>query len=251
MNYKGEKNYWLQDIDRMNKFKGVLSGSLLILVISYLFYGSVLAAIFLSPSLFFYMKYWKRNQEEKQRADFRLQFREGIQAISASLQVGYSAENALKEAIVDLQLIYPKDTRILREFRFMIHQMDMNISMEQSFTELGKRTGEEEVQTFATVFALSKRTGADMIEIIRNAVWQIGEKIEAKHEIDAMLTAKKVEFRVMSLVPLGMICYMKIAFPHFLDVLYGNLLGIVVMSICLFVYAASYIWGKHMMEIEV
>lgn len=251
MNCKGEKSYWLQDIHKSHMLRGALGGILLILFIAYLFYGSVLAALVLSPGLAIYMKGWIRRQIEKKKAEFRLQFKEAIQAMSASLQVGYSAENAMKEALIDLKLIYPKDAQIIREFQFMIHQLEMNLSVEQSFIELGKRTGEEEVQMFATVFALSKRSGADTIEIIRNAVWQIGEKIEVKHEIETMLTAKKMEFRVMSLVPFGMIGYMKVAFPHFLNALYGNLFGIVMMSVCLFIYAGAYAWGNHIMEIEV
>ena len=90
-----------------------------------------------------------------------------------------------------------------------------------------------------------------MIEMIRSAMWQIGEKIEVKQEIETMMAAKKLEFRIMSLIPIGMISYISLTFPDFLGVMYGNLLGIVVMSVCLVIYAFAYEWGKRIVEIEV
>lgn len=251
MNFKTETNYWLQDISKKAILQGVLSGMILILLVVYLFYGSFLPAVFLSPYLIFHMKFWKQRQVQKAKQEFRLQFTEAIQAISASLQVGYSTENALKEAYVDLQLIYPKETRILKELRYMIRQMEMNITMEQIFREFAQRTQDAEVELFATVFALAKRTGGDMVEVIRNAVWQIGEKLEVKREIETMMAAKKMEFRIMSMVPFGMILYIKVSFPTFMEVLYGNVLGAIFMSVCLLLYAGAYEWGRRMMEVEV
>ena len=171
--------------------------------------------------------------------------------MTVALNVGYSAENAVKEALVDLQLIYPQEARVVKEFRYMIQQIQLNMSVEQIFLDLAKRTRDEEVQMFATVLGLARRAGGDMVEIVRSAVWQIGEKIEVKQEIETMMAAKKMEFRIMSLVPFAMICYIKIAFPGFMNVMYGNLRGIVIMTICLLIYAAAFEWGRRMVEIEV
>ena len=104
---------------------------------------------------------------------------------------------------------------------------------------------------FVTVFSMAKRSGGDMIAIIRNAVYQIGEKIDVKREIHTMMAAKKLEFRIMSAVPFAMICYMKVSFPDFLDVLYGNVLGAVIMSVCLLIYAGAFELGKRIVEVEV
>ena len=221
------------------------------MVVSYLFYGSVFAALVLSPYLIFYLRDWELRQIQKRKMEFRQQFCSGIQAISVALGVGYSAENAVKEAFVDLQLIYPKEARILEEFSYMIRQMEMNLSLEQIFMEFAKRTGDEDVRSFATVFGIAKRTGGDLIEIIRNTVWQIGEKVEVKREIETMMAAKKMEFQIMSVVPFAMIGYIRLAFPDFMSVLYGNVTGIFIMTICLGIYLIAYEWGKRMVEIEV
>ena len=90
-----------------------------------------------------------------------------------------------------------------------------------------------------------------MIGIIKNAVRQIGEKIDVKREIDTMMTAKQLEFRIMSAIPFAMILYIRLSFPNFMNVLYGNVLGGIIMSLSLVVYMAAYIFGKRIVEIEV
>ena len=79
----------------------------------------------------------------------------------------------------------------------------------------------------------------------------ISEKMEVENEIDTLLSAKKLEFRIMCVIPMGIILYMKLAFPEFMQVLYGNLFGGAVMSMCLGIYLAAWRIGKAIVEIEV
>jgi len=90
-----------------------------------------------------------------------------------------------------------------------------------------------------------------MLEMIRNTVRQMGEKIDVEREIETILAAKKMEFHIMTLIPFGMIAYLKVSFPEFIQVLYGNLFGVVVMTVCLAIYVVSYEMGKRIVEIEV
>ena len=133
----------------------------------------------------------------------------------------------------------------------MIRQLQMNRSAEQVFSEFASRTGDEDVQVFVTVFNMAKRSGGDTLDIIRQAVKQVGEKIDVEREIETILSAKKMELKIMSIIPFAMILYLKISFPEFLSVLYGNVAGVIIMSICLIIYLGSYELGKRIVEIEV
>ena len=59
------------------------------------------------------------------------------------------------------------------------------------------------------------------------------------------------EQMIMSLMPAGIILYLQLASPGFLDMLYGNPFGIGAMSVCLAVYGTAYWMGKRIVEIEV
>lgn len=251
MKCKTKKSYWQQDISKVEYFKAFLMGAGLISLVSYLFYGTVWCGILLSPYLIRHFRFWERRTIRNRQQEFQIQFKEAIQSMSAALNVGYSVENAMREAWKDLQLLYKKEEPILQEFRYMIRQLEMNLTVEAILKEFAARTGDEEVWTFVTVFSMAKRSGGDMIGIIRNAAYQIGEKIDVKREIETMMAAKRLEFRIMSAVPFAMICYMKMSFPAFVNVLYGNVLGVIIMTICLIIYVIAFEVGRRMVEIEV
>lgn len=251
MKYKKQKNYWQQDIHKREYLVALIQGSLLLVAVSYLFYGTWVCAILFSPYLIRYMNSWEQQNIKKKQEAFRLQFKEAIQSLSAALNVGYSVENAMRETVKDLKEIYKKDERILREFSNMIRQLKMNVTAEAVLNDFAMRTGDEDVQTFVTVFNMAKRSGGDTLEIIRNSVRQMGEKNDVEREVVTLVSAKKLEFKIMTLIPMAMILYLKISFPHFLNVLYGNVAGVLIMSVCLGIYLMSYEMGKRIVEIEV
>lgn len=235
----------------MEYLRAFLQGSVIIFAVSYLFYGTWICAILFSPYLIRYIRSWERETIKKRQRIFRLQFKEAIQSLSAGLNVGYSVENALREACKELKGMYRKDEIILRELMYMIRQLQMNVTAENALQEFATRTEDEDVQTFVTVFNLAKRSGGDMLEIIRNAVRQMGEKIDVEREVQTVISAKKTEFRIMTAIPFAMIVYLRISFPGLLGVLYGNFAGVIIMSVCLLIYLISYEMGKRIVEIEV
>lgn len=251
MRYKRKKNYWQRDIHRREYVAAILQGIALICMISYLFYGTCWCAILLSPYLIWYIKSWEKQAIKKKKQLFHLQFKETIQSLASALSVGYSMENAMREAMKDLKSIYKREEKILKELAYMIRQQQMNLPVETIWQEFAVRTGDEDVQTFATAFSMAKRSGGDTLAMIRNIVRQMGEKIDVEREIETMIAGKKMEFRIMAAIPFCMIGYLKISFPEFMDIMYGNLAGILIMTVCLIIYGAAYEYGKRIVEIEV
>lgn len=90
-----------------------------------------------------------------------------------------------------------------------------------------------------------------MDKIIQTSARMLGDKIDVRKEIETTLSAKKAEQTIMSLMPAGIILYLQLTSPGFLEVLYGNLFGVCAMTICLGIYALSYWLGKRIVDIEV
>ena len=90
-----------------------------------------------------------------------------------------------------------------------------------------------------------------MSRIIQTSARMLGDKIDVKKEIETTLAAKKAEQMVMSLMPVGIILYLKLTSPGFLGVLYGNPFGICAMTMCLGIYVFSYWLGRKIVDIEV
>ena len=84
---------------------------------AYLFYKNVVIMLLATPVAFFLVRFQKKRWKEKRYWELNLQFKEGIQSISAALNAGYSIENAIYEAVNDLALLYEEDAYIIKEFQ--------------------------------------------------------------------------------------------------------------------------------------
>lgn len=242
---------WLQDIKKSEYILGVIKTTAVFLLILYVFYGTFAAAPFLIPVWFLYMRDWIRDTAGKKEQQFRVQFRDSIQEMSAVLKAGYSVENAIREVSRELVSLYDKESRIRKEYDRMTHQLELKMPVAEVLEQFAERTGQEDVEDFVNVFAAAKKSGGDSITIIRNAVRIISGKIDTEKEIQTMIASNKLEFEIMCAVPFAIILYMKLTFGEFLSVLYGNMAGMIIMTVCLCVYIAAYCIGRRIIRIEV
>ena len=193
----------------------------LILLLGWLFYDSLISAIGLLPGMFWMLQEQKNTLRRRRRQEMQQQFLDAIQMMAASLQSGYSVENAVRASAKELEKLYPRDAFIVLEFRNLAFQLDRNRSVE------------------------------DLLHVIRNTVSCIRQKQETIAEIETVLTGKMTEQKVMSLMPLLILLYVRLTSPEFLSGMYGNLTGRAVMTVCLLIYAVAYLWGKKIVRIEV
>lgn len=233
------------------KIKYILQGAALILVLGSLFYQSLIGVLFLSPLILVLLKIKNKEQIKNRKWKLNLEFKDGISSLSAALCAGYSAENSFEEAIKDLRLLYQEDSIIIREFSYMVNQIRMNYTVENILRDFGERTAIEDIISFAEVFATAKRTGGDLTRIIKTTCNTINDKIEVKREIITLITAKKLEANIMTVIPILILCYLYVSSPGFLDPLYHNLLGVFIMTILLACYIGAYLLSRKITAIEV
>ena len=88
------------------------------------------------------------------------------------------------------------------------------------------------------------------MDIIQKTGSNIEERMEIQREMNTLIAQKKLEGKIMSVVPLGMIVYMWVTSPGFLDVLYHNLYGCCFMTVALILYLVSYGWMQKIVDIR-
>lgn len=228
-----------------------LQGAFMGAIAGFLFYSSLWGIIILMAYGLFYAQDKKKQLIQERKWQLNLEFRDGLSSISAALNAGYSAENAFTEAVKDLKLMYSSEALIVCEFESIVRQIHMNRTVEDLLKDFADRSNIDDIKNFAEVFVTAKRTGGDLIKIIRSTGNTIGDKIEVKREILTMITAKKFESGIMNLIPFCIILYLKVFSPGFLSPLYHNLFGILFMSLMLLVYYAVVQMTKLIINIEV
>ena len=174
-----------------------------------------------------------------------------IDSIASALTAGYSIENALYEAHKDMLRLYGTGSIIVNELEYFFSMLDAGAPMEAVLSDFAKRADVEDITDFSEIFILSKRSGGDFGGIIRKTVRMMKEKDDTEKEIGVILTGRKYEQKLMCVIPFGIIMYLRITSGNFLSVLYHNPLGIAVMTLCLLIYAASYLISEKLTDIRV
>lgn len=238
-------------LKKEEKVKTILLGIVIFGTVGYLFYESIIAMVFLQLLLIPFYRYCKKEFYKKRLWNANQEFKEFLLSLSGALNAGYSVENALVESKEGLKHLLEEDADMMLELNYMITQLKLNMTVEEIFLQLEERLPIEDVHNFVDIFVTAKRTGGDIIRIIRSTSACIRDKIEVKREIQTMVTAKQFESRIMCLAPMGILMYLQLGSPGYLDPLYHNLMGIFIMTILLGICGLAYYLANRIMSIEV
>lgn len=247
----GKVNYDRYRFSKKEFIYFTFQGICLIGCISYFFYRSIYAFLLGIPFLYFFFMRKKKICKRRRKEHLTMQFMDSIQSFSAALMVGYSIENAWRQVYEDMKLLHKEEEDIMVELLYMIRQMDNNGVLEHLLLDFARRTAISDIWDFAQIFAIAKRSGGDLNGIIKKSVNTICDKIQVKREIQIAIASKKYEQKVMSVIPIGIIAYISMTNPHYFDVLYHNIAGVLIMSICLLIYGFAFLMSEKIMEIEV
>ena len=223
----------------------------LALLISYLFYDSWYAIFVLIPAGIVLMRRIRRDLLEKRRSELRMQFQDMIDSVSSALSAGYSVENAFYEARKDMVRLYGIRSLIVAELDYFFSMLENGQPFENILSDFAKRANVEDITDFSEIFVLAKRNGGDFKGIIGKTVRIMKEKDETEREIRVILSGRRYEQKIMCIIPFGIILYLRLSSGSFLKVLYHNPAGIIIMTVCLLIYAASYVLSGKITDIKV
>ena len=218
--------------------------------VAYIFYKSLLAFLILFPIACVAVPPVVRDELRRRRDErLRAEFRDTIVSISGYLSAGYSMENAFAEALKEMQRMGPKDSLMLRELASIVRGIRINQNVEQLLLSFAARSGNDDIQSFAQVFSLSKRNGGDMREVIERTANVIRDKVQVKEDIKTATQAVRFEQLVMSFIPFFVVFYIDLSSAEFLEPLYEGIPGRAVMTVALIMMAVSFLLSRKLTDI--
>ena len=227
----------------------LLKSILVLLILALVFYDTPAAAICLAPLIRPICVRSRKQDDEERRRELIQEFKECMSSVLTAMKSGNSAENSFRYAQREMEFAYGRGSAICQELELISRGLDSNVSLEVLLSEFADRSGAEEICDFAEVFAIAKRSGGNMTEIMSRTISQIQNRIEVEQEIAVMMSSSRLEQRIMDVVPVGIIVYLRLTSDGFMDVLYRNAFGILVMSICMLVYLAAYLMSEKISDI--
>lgn len=191
----------------------------------------------------------RRESERKKHNRYHLeQFKECILSVEASLRAGYAVENAFGESVKDMQMMFGEHSRIVSELMVIQKGLRNNETLENLLCTMAEKSENEEILEFAEVFAIAKRNSGNVSDMIALYSTTISRKMESLQEIQTLLAAKRLEQKVMNVMPFGIVMYLDAGNPGYFDMFFHNFIGVLLMTGCLIAYLVAFVWAERIFE---
>ncbi|WP_068779980.1 type II secretion system F family protein [Paenibacillus sp. GM2] len=229
----------------------LLIGGAGLFLIGYIFFHSWLISLVPACGAVFAPKYWSGYLLRKRRETLGLHFKQALYSLSSSLAAGRSVENGFREAIEDLQLLYPGNSSdMIIELGIICTRLEYGQPIEEALLDFSERAGLEDISNFADVFTICKRSGGDLVEVIRRTSAIISEKLEISQEIGVMIAQKRFEAKAMSAAPIFFLVFMEFSSPDYMLPMHSGT-GLAISFLALTVFALCFWLMLKIMDIRV
>jgi len=217
-----------------------------------LFYNSRLGITVIPVAYFFIEKKYKEMMIKKRRERLREQFRDVLYSLSSTFATGEHMLCAMEKSADGIREIYGQESEMESELRGMILRISGTGEDEiELWQDFGIRSGVEDISDFAEIFASCRDAGGNLVKLVDRASDILSEKIGTEGEIRLMASQKVTEGRIVGMMPLFMIAFLRITSPTYMRVMYESVMGRVVMTVSAIISIAAFVVTERVTRIEV
>lgn len=237
---------------RQEKILYTAIGCAVLFALGYIFYRNIIIAIIFALLGFKYPEMKTKSIISERQKKISNQFKDMLYAMQSAVSSGVSVENSVSVALDEMKKQYADpNTIIIKELELMVNRISVGTNIEEVFADFANRTHNEDVFTFSNIFEISKRTGGNIVEIMRETTRIISEKIEIKGDIDTKLSGRKSEGKVMVAMPILLILFMTKTTGTFMEPVYTTFYGRIAATLALVLVIVGAYWQSRITDIEV
>lgn len=247
----GGDDYHIYNMTAKDRIAAGLAGAGIGAVVSWLFFKNVIVTMAASAAIAALAQgIYRESRQKKRKKELLLQFKDLLESLTSSYATGKNTLDSFRDAWGDLEQIYGEKSDITTELAIIVTGMENNIKIEDLLTNFAQRSGLEDIASFADVFRVSLRQGANIQDIIASTRDVINDKIEIEMEIQTMIAGNKNELNIMMIMPLVILVS--------LGGLGGNMtaasntpVNVVIKLIALGMFYLAYFLGRKFTDIKV
>jgi tight adherence protein B len=227
-----------------------LGKSLIGLMIGYLLYKSLLLCIPVALLFFVYSLVNKNQFIERKKTVVSVAFRDFLICLEPLLKSSENFSSAYCKAVEDYEKIHGTDVLLL-VLKSGAAQFRINNSAGDVLYHIAEKTDIEDAYLFAGSIESSEETGISVIDITNHTLGIITEKIQLKNELLMILSGKRFEHILVSIIPAAILVLLSVGAGSYLSPLYETTAGRGVMTVAGIIFCASWYAGKQITSIEV
>lgn len=187
---------------------------------------------------------------EKRRKELNAQFRDMLDGFTTAIGAGNNIMNSFQSVYLDLKVQYAEDAYILRELEVILSGIQSNFDIEDLLEDFGKRSGNEDIISFASVFRICYRKGGNIQQVVRSTHEILSQKMTIKEDIETIVSGSKMDQMILLIMPIALVGIIKVMSPE-MAANFVTPTGIVTTTIAIGLFVASYVVGKVIMNIKI
>lgn len=211
----------------------IIIWSVLLGFVTFSFYQSIILSIILMPCSLYMLKFERIRLIAKRKVRMKLQFKDLLLSLLSSLAAGRSMENCFQVAQADMLLLYPNvQDELMLEINIINHKLSNGEILEKCLIDLAERVNISEFSQFVESLQTCKRSGGDLLTVMRRTANMLSDQIEIDNEISVLIAQKKLESKMMMAAPFVFLQLLNTMAQDYMQALYSGL-GYVLLTIVL------------------
>ena len=201
---------------------------------------------------FFIPRFYVKRQQRVRLYKFDGQLSDMLNLMVNGLRAGYSTMQAMEAVSRELP------TPISDEFRRVVQELQIGITMEKAFDNLLRRIPSEDLDFVVTAMNVQREVGGNLAEILDIISFTIRERVRIKGEIRVMTAQVRTSGAVLSLIPVFLSLALWFVSPEYIGAFFDEsanlpqpLCGIIAVVTIVGMIASGYFVMMKIADIEV
>lgn len=162
--------------------------------------------------------------EKQFLAKFDEQLPEAMDLLARTVRSGHSVASGLE--IIAGEMENP----IKSEFRSTVDEMNLGLSLKDTFDNLCTRIPSEDLRFFAISIVIQKETGGNVAEILDRLSRLIRERQQFKRQVRALTAEGRLSAWILIMLPLVMLLYMYFVNYDYVSMLWTEQIGLYMLA---------------------
>jgi tight adherence protein B len=211
----------------------------------------VLAAVVIGPFWFVLvavppiaLNMWVRGKARATRNNFAEQLPENLDVLASALRAGHSLANAMGVVADEA----PEPSK--REFRRVVTDEQLGIPLDEALEVTAKRMQNSDMDQVAVLALVQREAGGNTAEVLDQVTKNIRARMDVRRLVKVLTTQGKFTSWVVAGVPVGVLCFLLVVNPGYLDPLFHQPIGQFASVMAILMAAVGFYIIRRIVAIE-
>jgi tight adherence protein B len=210
-----------------------------------LFGGGILLPAAAGVIGFFVPRIYMRLRQRRRLNQFNDQLGDAINQMANGLRAGYSVMQAMDAVAQEMP------PPIAMEFRRVVQEMQLGLSMEQALTNMLRRIDSEDLDLMITAINVQREVGGNLADILDVINYTIRERVRIKGEVRTLTAQGRASAYVITFLPVGLTLLLLVLNREYVMKLFTHTCGWIMVGVGVVLIAAGAFALMKITNIEV